>query len=114
MPPLTGYESEDEWQRRTNANYGREWRNGLGMLGMVVGPIIAAVILFNHSQGMPLAKVRLLAGLVIAAGMVVGVLVGLAVGSVLDETINPRTRRKRGEVRVRIRGRGKKRRIDMD
>jgi hypothetical protein len=114
MPPLTGYESEDEWQRRTNGNYGKEWRNGLGMLGMVAGAVLAGVILFNNSQGMPTAKVRLLTGLVGAAGMLVGTLVGLGVGSVLDETINPRTRRKRGETRVRIRGRGKNRRIDMD
>jgi hypothetical protein len=114
MPPMTGYESDDEWERRTNANYGQEWRQGVMLFGMVAGAIITFAVVFYNTHGMPMGKVRLLAGIGAFVGIWGGAFIGWCVGYLLDESINPRTRRKRGEARVRIRGRGKKRRVDMD
>lgn len=114
MPPLTGYESEDEWQRKTNANYGQEWRQGLMILGMIVGALLAGWVMLTQTRGMPMGKVRLLTGVAAFVGIWGGAALFWCVGYMLDSTINGRARRKRGDLRVRVRGKGKKRRYDLE
>jgi hypothetical protein len=58
MPPVTGYETDDEWEQKTNADYGREWRNWLMLLGMAVGAIAAGIFVFQLSEGKNRAEVR--------------------------------------------------------
>ena len=118
MPePLTGYESDEEWARKTDPEYGKEWRQRMGLLGMIAGAILAGVVLFNTTHGMPAGKVRLLAGIAAVAGMAVGAGVGYFIGYLMDESFNPRTRVKRNEWNERLgrrKGKKKRRRIDLD
>ena len=86
MPPVTGYETDDEWEQKTNADYGREWRNGLMLLGMAVGAIAAGIFVFQLSDGKNRAEVRIMAGIAVGIGMVFGASIGWGFGHMLDTT----------------------------
>lgn len=107
MPPVTGYESDEEWAEKTSGEYGQEWRQRLGVLGMCLGAIGAGAILLGRASEMNRGQARLLAGVGAVVGMAVGAALGWAVGYVIDANFNPRYRKKHGKPR---RGRPRPRR----
>lgn len=114
MPIVTGYESDDEWNRKTNPMYGKECRNVGLLFGGVVGAIAGGVLAFANVLEVRRGMDRVVAPLVIGGCGVVGGLLGAGVGSLLDATVNPRAKRKdRGRVR-RGRGKGKNRGYRLD